>query len=128
MARNSFTDPLTGSPACCSKPCFTPRRTCSSVAPVPKPAKVSPADKSADLSFEEALKQLETIVEQMESDELPLESLLTHYEQGTRLAAVCQKKLAEAELKIQKLEQNAAGDLELTPFSLGEESAASTPQ
>jgi exodeoxyribonuclease VII small subunit len=90
---------------------------------VPKPAKPAATDKSADVSFEEALKQLETIVEEMESDELPLESLLTHYEQGTKLAAVCQKKLAEAELKIQKLEKNAAGDLELKPFPLGDEAA-----
>jgi len=95
---------------------------------VPKPSKAAPGDKSADLSFEEALQQLETIVEQMESDELPLESLLTHYEQGTKLAAVCQKKLAEAELKIQKLEKNAAGELELQPFPLETESAEPTPQ
>lgn len=95
---------------------------------MPKPAKAPAGDKSADLSFEEALQQLEAVVEQMESDELPLESLLTHYEQGTRLAAVCQKKLAEAELKIQKLEQNAAGDFELKPFSPGEESAEPTSQ
>jgi exodeoxyribonuclease VII small subunit len=111
-----------------SKPCFTARRTCSSVAPVPKPSKAAPGDKSSDLSFEEALQQLEAIVEQMESDELPLESLLTHYEQGTKLAAVCQKKLAEAELKIQKLEKNAAGELELQPFPLEDEAAEPTPQ
>lgn len=111
-----------------SKPCFTARRTCSSVAPVPKLSKAAPGDKSSDLSFEEALQQLEAIVEQMESDELPLESLLTQYEQGTRLAAVCQKKLAEAELKIQKLEKNAAGELELQPFPLEDEAAEPTPQ
>ncbi len=95
---------------------------------MPKPSKAAPGDKSTDLSFEEALKQLESIVEQMESDELPLESLLTHYEQGTRLATVCQKKLAEAELKIQKLEKNAAGELELKPFPLEDEAAETTPQ
>lgn len=123
MPRHS--QPPPGAPA---KPCFTTRRTCSSVPPVPKPAKAPASDKSADLSFEEALQQLETIVEQMESDELPLESLLTHYEQGTQLAAVCQKKLAEAELKIQKLEKNAAGELGLQPFPLEDEAAEPTPQ
>ena len=95
---------------------------------MPKPAKApAPSDKSNDLSFEDALKQLESLVEEMESDELPLENLLTHYEQGTKLAAVCQKKLAEAELKIQKLGKNAAGELELKPFPLEEEAAEQEP-
>jgi exodeoxyribonuclease VII small subunit len=111
-----------------SKPCFTARRTCSSFAAVPKSAKASASDKTGEPSFEDALKQLEAVVEEMESDELPLESLLTHYEQGTQLAALCQKKLAEAGLKIQKLEKNAAGELELQPFPLEDEAAEPTPQ
>ena len=64
-------------------------------------------------SFEEALKQLESIVETMESDDLALETLLAKYEQGTQLARICQEKLAEAELKIQQLEKNAAGEITL---------------
>ena len=96
---------------------------------MPKTTKASAApDKETDLSFEEALQRLESLVEEMESDALPLESLLTHYEQGTQLAAVCQKKLAEAELKIQKLEKNAAGELELKPFPLDAAAAEPTPQ
>jgi len=79
---------------------------------------------SSDVSFEEALQKLEGIVGEMESDDLPLEELLKHYEQGTQFAAVCQKKLAEAELTIKKLEQNAAGELELKPFPLEAEEAA----
>ncbi len=65
---------------------------------------------------EEALKKLESIVESMESDELPLETLLSRFEEGTRLAKVCQAKLAEAELKIQRLEKNAAGEPVLKPL------------
>ena len=65
------------------------------------------------LRFEDALKKLEGIVEAMESEDLPLESLLARYEEGTRLAKVCQEKLAEAELKIRQLEKNAAGELKL---------------
>jgi exodeoxyribonuclease VII small subunit len=72
----------------------------------------SPA-KAASLPFEEALKKLESIVEAMESEELPLENLLAKYEEGTRLAKICQDKLAEAELKIQQLERNAAGEMKL---------------
>jgi exodeoxyribonuclease VII small subunit len=69
------------------------------------------------LPFEEALKKLEGVVEAMESEDLPLEALLARYEDGTRLAKICQEKLAEAELKIQQLEKNAAGDLRLRPLS-----------
>ena len=65
--------------------------------------------KGDNLPFEEALQKLETIVEEMESDELPLETLLARYEEGNRLAKVCQAKLAEAELRIQKLEADAEG-------------------
>jgi len=72
------------------------------------------------LPFEEALKKLETIVEAMESEELPLEGLLGKYEEGTRLAKICQAKLGEAELKIQQLEKNAAGEIKLKSVELPE--------
>ena len=73
--------------------------------------------KAGDLRFEEALKKLESIVEAMESEDLPLETLLAKYEEGTQLAKICQQKLAEAELKIQQLEKNAAGEMKLKPLS-----------
>ena len=76
--------------------------------------------KSENLPFEVALKKLETIVEAMESEELPLETLLGKYEEGTHLARICQEKLAEAELKIQQLERNAAGEMKLKPLPPGE--------
>jgi len=69
-----------------------------------------------NLPFEEALKKLEGIVEVMESDELPLETLLAKYEEGTRLVKACQTKLAEAELKIQQLEKTSTGEIRLKPF------------
>ena len=70
--------------------------------------------------FEEALKKLEGIVEAMESDDLPLETLLTKYEEGSKLVKICQEKLSEAELKIQQLEKNA-GEMKLKPINLSEE-------
>jgi exodeoxyribonuclease VII small subunit len=82
-----------------------------------KPARTTEAAKSSDLPFEEALKKLETIVEAMESGDLPLETLLAKYEEGSRLAQVCQAKLAEADLKIQQLEKTAAGELKLRTLS-----------
>ncbi len=69
------------------------------------------------LPFEEALKKLEGIVGVMESDDLPLETLLSKYEEGTKLVKVCQEKLAEAELKIQQLEKSTAGEMKLKPLS-----------
>jgi exodeoxyribonuclease VII small subunit len=74
----------------------------------------------ATLPFEEALKKLEVIVEAMEADDVPLETLLTQYEEGTKLVKICQEKLAEAELKIQKLEKNAAGEMTLKAVDLSE--------
>jgi len=82
-----------------------------------KAVKAPDAAKAENLPFEEALKRLETIVEAMEAEDLPLETLLARYEEGTRLAKVCQAKLADAELKIQKLEKNSAGELVLKPLS-----------
>jgi exodeoxyribonuclease VII small subunit len=76
----------------------------------------SPA-KAAPLPFEEALKKLEAIVEAMESGDLALENLLARYEEGTRLARECQEKLADAELKIQQLDQGTGGELKLKPFA-----------
>ena len=73
--------------------------------------------KGSPLPFEEALKKLETIVEAMESGDLPLETLLAKYEEGTKLAQICQAKLGEAELKIQQLEKTASGQMKLKPLS-----------
>jgi len=66
-----------------------------------------------EVPFEEGLKKLEGIVEEMEGDDLPLEKLLERYEEGIRLAKGCQAKLEAAELKIQKLQPNGDGEDEL---------------
>jgi exodeoxyribonuclease VII small subunit len=71
--------------------------------------------------FEEALKKLESIVEAMESDDLPLETLLAKYEEGSKLAKICREKLSEAELKIQQLEKNADKEMKLKPFETEDE-------
>jgi len=70
-----------------------------------------------DMPFEEAVKKLETIVDAMESGELPLESLLAKFEEGTRLVQTCQSKLEEAEVKINQLEKDATGKPQLKPAS-----------
>jgi exodeoxyribonuclease VII small subunit len=92
------------------------------VSNAPRNTGQNPSAKAGVLPFEEALKKLEAIVEAMESEELPLEALLTKYEEGTQLARVCQDKLAEAELKIEQLEKNTAGELKVKPFAPAVES------
>jgi len=87
-------------------------------------AAAAQAGDSKDLAFEEALKKLEGIVESMESDELPLETLLARFEEGTRLAKICQSKLTEAELKIQQLETNSSGELTLRSVEVADTAAA----
>lgn len=71
-------------------------------------------------SFEEALKRLEQVVEAMEGEDLPLETLLARFEEGTRLAQACQAKLAEAELRLQQLERNGAGETVLKPVVISD--------
>ncbi len=82
----------------------------------PKNAGQNTPAKLVGLPFEDALKKLEAIVEAMESEDLPLEALLAKYEEGTQLARMCQEKLADAELRIQELEKNAAGEIKLKPL------------
>lgn len=88
-----------------------------------KPAAPAPVA-SSEVPFEEALRQLETVVAAMESDELPLEALLARYEEGVKLLEICQAKLAAAEVKISQLEQSASGDPVLAPLSPPADAAA----
>ena len=81
------------------------------------PAKAKKAD-DADITFEDAAEKLETIVEAMESDELPLEKLLVQYEEGTKLVKVCESKLQAAEKRITQLEENLEGELAARPVTL----------
>ena len=100
---------------------WTPQDFCFNLFPVPNPTRGAGHNNPAkNLPFEEALKKLEGVVEAMETDDLPLETLLAKYEEGTRLVKICQEKLAEAEVKIQQLEKNAAGDLKLKSFETEE--------
>ncbi|MFQ3225654.1 MAG: exodeoxyribonuclease VII small subunit [Lentimonas sp.] len=55
------------------------------------------------LTFENALGRLENILESMESGDTPLADLVAKFEEGSNLLKVCQAKLKEAELKIEKL-------------------------
>lgn len=59
--------------------------------------------KTKQSSFEDALNELEALVEQMESGDLSLDQSLAAFEKGVALTRQCQKALSEAELKVQTL-------------------------
>ncbi len=72
------------------------------------------------LKFEEAIEQLETTVEQMENDQLPLDQLILRYEEGMKLVQFCQEKLSEAEQKIEILTQTQKSESKLKPIIDGD--------
>jgi exodeoxyribonuclease VII small subunit len=67
-------------------------------------------------SFEESLKRLEKIVEQMERGDLPLEDSLKLFEEGIRLSAECKEHLDQAEGKVQILLKQRDGSMKTEPF------------
>jgi exodeoxyribonuclease VII small subunit len=67
-------------------------------------------------TFEDSLKKLETIVDQLEKGDLPLEESLKLFEQGVDLSAICKKELDEAEGKVQMLIKQRDGSLKTAPF------------
>ncbi len=77
---------------------------------------MSKAAKATEPTFEDALGRLESIVETMETGELPLEQLMNRFEEGTRLVKLCQDRLAAADLRLQQLQVDASGQPEARPF------------
>lgn len=67
-------------------------------------------------SFEDALERLETIVESMESGEVPLAELLAKFQEGNTLLKVCESRLKEAELKIEQLKKQKDGPAAFSTF------------
>jgi len=72
-------------------------------------------------SFESSLDELERIVQQLEAGDLPLERSLELFEQGVRLSRECQKRLDEAERKVEILLRGNDGAYKATPFEEPEE-------
>jgi exodeoxyribonuclease VII small subunit len=65
---------------------------------------------STDITFEEAIKRLEEIVRELESGEIEIEKALTIFEEGTRLAKLCAKKLAGIEKRVEILKKGEKGE------------------
>src|SRR5690625_7409338 len=56
-----------------------------------------------ELSFEEALEQLEEIVKKLEKPDVPIEKAIKYYEKGMELSKICDKVLSNAEKKMTKI-------------------------
>ena len=61
---------------------------------------------AATPSFEQSLKELESIVAQMETGQLPLEQSLQAYQRGSELLQFCQKSLSDIEQQVRMLNEN----------------------
>ena len=72
-------------------------------------------------SFEASLEELERIVSQLEAGDLPLDRSLELFEQGVRLSRECQKRLDEAERKVEILLRGNDGSYKPVPFEEPEE-------
>ena len=63
-------------------------------------------NKKNKISFEDALKDLEEIVENLNNDDLNLEEAISAYEKGMELKKICETRLKEAKLRIENLKDN----------------------
>lgn len=72
----------------------------------------------ADMSFEEALAELEAIVRGLESGETKLEEAVTAYERGSSLKEHCEAKLRDAQLRVEQISVKADGEVTAEPIKL----------
>jgi exodeoxyribonuclease VII small subunit len=75
----------------------------------------------AEKKFEAALSRLEEIVQELEKGDLPLEQSLKFFEEGIKLSRICNKRLEEAERKVEILLKDKSGNVIAKPFKEEEE-------
>ena len=72
--------------------------------------------KISEMSFEDALNELEGIVGQLERGDAPLEKSITIYERGAKLKAHCEGKLKDAQMKVDKIVFDGQGNASTADF------------
>lgn len=72
-----------------------------------------------DLPLEQAMNRLDQLAREMEGGQLPLETLISRYEEGIRLVQQCQEKLDAAEKKIQIIARSQSGPAGVEDFPSG---------
>lgn len=73
------------------------------------------------LSFEEGLTRLETIAEELEKNQLPLDKLMKLYEEGMKLSAELEQKLTDAQGRMQEVKAAADGTPQCAPMELAQQ-------
>ncbi|MBN1913355.1 MAG: exodeoxyribonuclease VII small subunit [Candidatus Omnitrophica bacterium] len=72
----------------------------------------------AEMKFEESLKKLERIVDELEKGGLSLDEALKKYQEGIELSRTCSARLENARKKIEVLTKNKKGEFELKPLNV----------
>jgi exodeoxyribonuclease VII small subunit len=98
-------------------PSWSPPREPPATAPEPPAGARPAAPEAAAMSFEQALAELEKIVQDLERGQLDLEAAIQAYERGTALKAHCQRKLQEAQLRVEKITLGPDGDARAEPMN-----------
>ena len=78
--------------------------------------KTSKEENLEKMSFEEAIKELEDIVDDLEKGEVSLEEAVSAYERGSKLKNICQKRLNDARMKVEKIKQDENGQISIENF------------
>jgi exodeoxyribonuclease VII small subunit len=70
----------------------------------------------SQLSFEDAMDRLESIVSAMEGERMPLEEMVQSYEDGARLLQLCRQRIDTARQRVEQITQDLDGRVQLSPF------------
>ena len=79
--------------------------------------KPPPPETIQNLSFEQALRELEAIVSRLESGQVDLEESIAIYERGSQLKSWCETKLKDAQAKVEKIVVASDGSISTLPES-----------
>ena len=74
---------------------------------------------SKTINLEKSLSDLEALVEELESGDLPLDKAMKKFEQGIKLTRSCQSALKDAEQRVEILLKSAGGEASLQEFDSG---------
>lgn len=64
------------------------------------------SEEKKEISFEEAMNQLETVVERLEEGDVPLEKAISLFQEGMQLSKLCHDKLANVEKQLEQILSN----------------------
>ena len=79
---------------------------------MPKKKSVTP---DPEVRFEDAIERLETIIERMETEQIPLDELLEDYENGTNLLKLCRNRIDSARTRVETINRELADTKPASP-------------